>query len=111
MVLMATTRLNTKAISDWQSFHEESRRAFGFPDFYGMNMNAWIDCLTHLNDGDGMSRFHLAKGETLEVEVSDADDFRSRLPEIFDALVDCSSVVNDRNEAAGKSPVLLLNLL
>jgi RNAse (barnase) inhibitor barstar len=43
---MATAPLNTLAISDWQSLHEESRQAFGFPDFYGMNMDAWIDCLT-----------------------------------------------------------------
>jgi hypothetical protein len=30
---MAVAQLNTQAIYDWQSFHEESRRAFGFPDF------------------------------------------------------------------------------
>jgi len=108
---MATVRLDTHAISDWQSFHEESRRAFGFPDFYGMNMNAWIDCLTYLDEGDGMSRFHLAKGETLEIEVSDADNFRSRVPEIFDALVECSSVVNNRHTEEGKPPLLSLSLL
>ena len=106
--MMATARLNTSAISDWQSFHEESCQAFGFPDFYGMNMNAWIDCLTYLDEGDGMSRFHLAEGEGLDIEVSDSEAFRSRLPEIYDALVECSSFVNVRRVEAGKPPVLSL---
>ena len=105
---MATARLNTPAISDWRSFHQECRQVFGFPDFYGMNMNAWIDCLTYLDEGDGMSRFHLAEGETLNIEVSDSGAFKSRLPEIYDALVECSSVVNDRRLEVGKRPVLLL---
>jgi hypothetical protein len=105
---MATVRLNTESISDWQSFHEVCREAFGFPDFYGMNMNAWIDCLTYLDEGDGMSRFHLAEGEMLNIEVSDTKLFNSRLPEIFDALVECSSFVNQRYIEGGKSPVLSL---
>ncbi len=108
---MATARLNTKSISDWQSFHEACREAFGFPDFYGMNMNAWIDCLTYLDEGDGMSRFHLAEGETLHIEVTDTKSFNSRLPEIFDALVECSAFVNHRYIEAGKSPVLSLIFL
>jgi hypothetical protein len=58
-----------------RSFHQTCREAFGFPDFYGMNMNAWIDCLTHLDEGDGMSRFHLASGETLNIEVPDTESF------------------------------------
>jgi RNAse (barnase) inhibitor barstar len=38
-------------ITDWPSFHDVFKQALGFPDFYGRNMNAWIDCLTYLNDG------------------------------------------------------------
>ncbi|HYG82490.1 MAG TPA: barstar family protein [Pyrinomonadaceae bacterium] len=108
---MATARLNTESIFDWQSFHKMCREAFGFPDFYGMNMNAWIDCLTFLNEGDGMSRFHLAEGEMLHIEVSNTKSFNSRLPEIFDALVECSSFVNQRYIEDGKSPMLSLIFL
>jgi len=106
--MMAAVRLNTHAIFDWETFHEESRQALGFPDFYGMNMDAWIDCLTYLDEGDEMSEFHLAEGEMLEIEVSDEEAFKSRLPEIFDALVECSSLVNVRRVEAGKPPVLSL---
>ena len=105
---MPTARLDTAPISDWDSFHTTCREAFGFPDFYGMNMNAWIDCLTYLDEGDGMSRFHLASGETLNIEVTDTESFNSRLPEIFDALVTCTADVNQRHIESGKSPMLAL---
>lgn len=108
---MATIRLDTSRISDWNSFHTTCRETFGFPDFYGMNMNAWIDCLTYLDEGDGMSRFHLAASETLSIEVTGTKSFNSRVPEIFDALVECSAFVNQRYLAAGKSPLLSLVFL
>lgn len=108
---MATARLNTESISGWQSFHQVCREAFGFPAFYGMNMNAWIDCLTYLDEGDGMSRFHLAEGEMLNIEVSDTRAFNFRLPEIFDALVEGSSAVNRRYVETGKRPMLSLIFL
>ena len=108
---MATVRLETSKISNWDSFHAACREAFGFPDFYGMNMNAWIDCLTYLDEGDGMSRFHLALGEKLHIEITDTEMFSSRLPEIFSALIDCSAFVNDRYVAAGKPPALSLVFL
>jgi hypothetical protein len=109
--MMATARLNTNRISDWKSFHEESRQAFGFPDFYGMNMNAWIDCLTYIDEGDGMSRFELGESEMLEIEVSDSEAFKSRLPEIYDALVKSSAFVNFRRVECGDRPVLSLTFL
>ena len=108
---MAEVRLNTKQIKDWKSFHLLCKSEFGFPDFYGTNMNAWIDCLTSIDEGDGMTYFHLAKGETLNIEVSDTEDFNSRLPEIFDALVECSAFVNRRYIDDRKSPVLSLRFL
>lgn len=108
---MATARLNTQSISNWHSFHEVCKQAFGFPDFYGKNMNAWIDCLTYLDEGDGMSRFHLAEGEILSIEIPGAESFNCRLPEIFKALIDCTAAVNRRYLESGRQPVLSLVLL
>ena len=104
---MAKVRLNSKQIKDWKSFHLLCKSKFGFPDFYGTNMNAWIDCLSCLDEEDRMSHFTLEKGELLHIEISDTEDFNSRLPEIFDALVECSAFVNRRCE----SPVLSLVFL
>jgi hypothetical protein len=108
---VANVSLNTKQINDWNSFHLLCKEAFGFPDFYGMNMDAWIDCLTYLDEEDEMSRFLLARGEMLHIEILDTEDFNSRLPELFDALVECSAFVNRRYVEFGKSPVLSLLFL
>jgi hypothetical protein len=108
---MANVRIDTKQITDWESFHQLCKEQFGFPDFYGMNMNAWIDCLTSLDEDDGMSRFHLARGEMLHIEVSDTENFNSRLPEVFVALVECSAFVNRRYIDDKNSPVLSLLFL
>lgn len=78
---MANVKLESKKILDWETFHSVCKEAFGFPDFYGANMDAWIDCLTSLDEGDGMSRFHLAENEQLNIEVVNSADFCSRLPE------------------------------
>jgi Barstar (barnase inhibitor) len=108
---MATVRLDTASICDWNSFHTTCRETFGFPDFYGMNMNAWIDCLTSLDEGDAMSRFHLAPAETLNIEVTETKSFNARVPEIFDALLESSAFVNQRYLVAGKAPLLSLIFL
>jgi hypothetical protein len=41
-------------IHDWDTFHDTFAQALGFPDFYGRNMDAWIDCLTYADEDDGM---------------------------------------------------------
>ena len=95
---MAEVCLNTEDVGDWDSFHRKCKEVLGFPDFYGENMDAWIDCLSYLDEGDGMSRFHLAKNEMLLIEITDTKRFNQRVPEIFDALVECSAFVNFRYE-------------
>ena len=47
---MPRALLNGNAITDWTSFHEQCRRAFGFPEFYANTMDAWVDCLSYLRD-------------------------------------------------------------
>jgi RNAse (barnase) inhibitor barstar len=91
---MASARLETRRIVDWGTFHDACAATFGFPDFYGRNLDAWIDCLTYLDVG--MSRFDLPPGEVLTIEVMCFDGFRSRVPEIAEALVECAAFVNRR---------------
>lgn len=67
--------------------------------------------MSSLDEDDGMTRFNLAEGEVLNVEVSATESFNRRLPEIFDALVECSAFVNQRYIGDGKAPVLSLLFL
>ena len=73
-------------------------------------MDAWIDCLTYLDEGDGMSRFTLAAGETLCIEVRDAESFGDRMPEQALALMTATAAVNQRYIEGGKPPMLMLLL-
>jgi hypothetical protein len=90
-------RIDADRIVDWASFHEVFAEAFGFPSFYGKNMNAWIDCLSYLDDpGAGMTSIHAEKGCVLPVVVEHASEFKTRCPEQFSALVECTGFVNWR---------------
>lgn len=54
-----------------EDFHNEMKVLFGFPDFYGKNINAFIDCLTSLRyPEDGMTSLTLEKDEVLLLEVN-----------------------------------------
>lgn len=94
---MATVRIETKRIVDWPTFHQVFQEALGFPDFYGRNMDAWIDCLSCLGDGDGMTRFSLQNEEMLSLQIEDTTDFVTRLPELFLKMVQCAAFVNARS--------------
>src|SRR4051795_9854184 len=105
---MAYARLDGKAITDWETFHNACAVAFGFPEFYGRNMNTWIDCLTYINEGDGLSRFALQADELLLVEIEHCGCLNERVPDIFDALVTSVAVVNQRLSDVGDRPRLAL---
>ena len=108
MTLQAA-RVQTKSITDWDSFHSVFAETMGFPSFYGRNMDAWIDCMTGFDDG--MTRFTVAPGELFHLEIADAADFQRRVPEIFQAFIECAAFVNSRRIERGEPPVLALILL
>ena len=109
---MATkiVRIDCASIADWHTFHDVFAKAFGFPALYGRNMDAWIDCLTYLDDSDaGMTRIHVSKGETLSLVLDNAGDFKNRCPKQFQTLVECAAFVNWRRVEGGESPVLAVS--
>ncbi|NMM25932.1 MAG: barstar family protein [Glaciimonas sp.] len=108
---MPTVSLNGEAITNWEAFHNESQRMFGFPDFYGRNMNAWVDCMSYLRDDDNMSLFRLKPDEVLRIEVQHADFLRKQAPEILDDLTFCIEAINERYADYGEKPALELILL
>jgi len=107
---MPSARLNGEIITDWDSFHTECAQVFGFPEFYGRNMNAWIDCLSYLRDEDGMSKFRLQENEVLNMEVLHSEKLRQRAPEIIEELEFCVTAINERYEDYGEKPALKLTL-
>jgi hypothetical protein len=106
----AKVKLHCQNIRDWQSFHEEFARVFGFPDFYGKNMNAWIDCLTSLDvPEDGMSSIHCEPGSVLTLELANVKQFADRCPDQYKALLEGTAFVNWRRIEGGGISVLTLS--
>lgn len=107
---MASAELNGGAILGWDTFHSECRQAFGFPEFYGNTMDAWVDCLSYLRDEDGMTKFRLKPNEVLEIVVKDAAAMRERVPDLLEEMAFCIAGINERYEDYGEKPALALVL-
>ena len=107
---MVLVQIDTRVIKDWKSFHDTFSETFGFPDYYSRNMNAWIDCMTYLNDPQVVDTVVKAKaGEIVVLQLDHVKDFRERCSELYDAIIECSAFVNWRQIEVGKDPVLALS--
>ena len=103
-------KLDTSRITDWETFHDVFSETFGFPAFYGRNMNAWIDCMTYLTDPDAaMTTVHALPGGVVALQLQNVDKFALCCPELYEAIVECSSFVNWRRIELGELPVLALS--
>lgn len=101
--------LDCRRIHDWGSFHHVFAEVFGFPDFYGRNMSAWIDCMADLDDsGTGMTRITVPSGAVLTLRLESVDDFATRCREQYVALLECTAFVNFRRIGQGQNAVLAL---
>ncbi len=107
---MATAELDGAVIDGWESFHAESRKAFGFPDSYSNTIDGWVDCLSYLRDADGMSKFHLKPNEMLEIVIKDSTLLRAKAPDLLEEVTFCVAGINERYEDYGEKPALALVL-
>jgi barstar (barnase inhibitor) len=104
---VATITLPSSEIIDRKTFHVVCQRVFGFPEYYGHNWNAWIDCMSCLDDPEeGMSSVVLKAGELLLVTIPDAEDLMKRAPEVVSSLIECTAIVNRRFLERGGSPLI-----
>ena len=109
--IMERVKIDCSQIRNWDSFHDTFKSVFGFPEFYGRNMDAWIDCMTCLDDpGAGMSARTCKAGDFVLLELDHAGDLKTKCPDIFSALLECSGFVNYRRIETGEPPVLILSL-
>jgi len=78
----------------------------GFPECYGRNMNAWIDCMGSSNMPlDGMSKIHCIPPDVITLHFEDIKRLYDRCPDIYDSLIECAAFVNWRRTSAGENPV------
>ncbi len=99
----------TSGIVDWDTFHDVFDATLGFPQFYGRNMNAWIDCLSNADDANsGLVANPVSSGDLLTLSIIDAAEFKQRCPDQFETLIECAAFVNYRRRAVGDGPILAL---
>jgi len=107
---MRLVKLDTRRITDWDTFHDVFTEVFGFPAFYGRNMAAWVDCMTCLDDPSAeLSRVHAPPGGVVVLELEHVDGFASRCPEQYETLVECAAFVNWRKIENGQPALLALS--
>ncbi|MBJ9665648.1 barstar family protein [Burkholderia gladioli] len=106
---MTNVLTDTAKITDWPSFHRVFSQIFGFPSFYGNNMDALVDCLSYLDEAE-MTSLHVKPGETLAIQLGAVVSFRRRCPDLFEALQDPCAFVNwRRTREHGAALVALSN--
>jgi len=89
--------IDFKKIVDWNSFHEIFKKIMGFPDFYGKNNNAWIDCMSYIDDKEaGMSEITITPGRNLEIVILGTECGAKNCPKVFLGFMELVADVNQR---------------
>ncbi|MBA8904082.1 MULTISPECIES: barstar family protein [unclassified Phyllobacterium] len=105
-----TIRIDCSNIFDEDSFHSVFAATFGFPAFYGRNMDAWVDCMTSLDEpDDGMTTVTVERGGIVVLQLDAIAQMRDRCRRTYDDLLECSAFVNWRRMQSGLKPVLCLS--
>lgn len=73
-------------------------------------MNAWIDCMSELDDAEaGMTAIHAKPGEVVVLQLDHVSDFSMRCPELYEGIVEGAAFVNWRRIETGQNAVLALS--
>ncbi|MCM0340387.1 barstar family protein [Bacteroides fragilis] len=103
MVKKITLDLKNQTIED---FHKEIKQKLGFPDFYGANVNALIDCMSSMRfPEERMSNITLDKDEILIIECKGLS--QSNIVVLNNFLISIEHV-NQRELKRGNSPSIYL---
>ena len=80
---------------------------FGFSPGYGKNLDALVDCLTHLDDPKAaMSRVQVLPGQLVLLAIEHADGLTRQAAEQVKSLVDVTAFVNWRRLEKKQLPIL-----
>ncbi|HEX9826670.1 MAG TPA: barstar family protein [Flavobacteriaceae bacterium] len=93
---MKTFKIDGKKVTDWNTFHSEFKTKLNFPDYYGENMNAWIDCVDEMTE----------KPTLLQIENGKV--MKEKVPELLNAILECGAFVNYRKIELGEQPNLII---
>ena len=96
---MKHVTIDLEEITDWDSFHDVFKRKLNFPDYYGRNLDAWIDCMGDVGES----------GDVLHLRLEGMKELKARNFEIYEALHECAAFVNYQLTENGEEPVLAVS--
>ena len=93
---MVSVSIELEKIVDWPSFHQEFQAKMGFPDFYGANLYAWMDCMSDLSRPGltAMTNVLVPIGEPLALELKNLETWKTQYPELFQGFLEAVGFVN-----------------
>ena len=100
-------RIDARRLTDSAGLHAAMNEAFGFGPSYGHNLDALVDCLTHLDDAKAaMSRVQLFPGQVLLLVIDHvAGAPKSAMPHVK-SLTDVAAFVNWRRLEKKQPPII-----
>ena len=88
-----------------KELNKTMKELLGFPDFYGMNWDAMIDCLSYMRyPHEQMTELTLEEDETLIIYCKNLPKAKFDIP-IF---IDVTDAVNEKEMNDGHSPQIFL---
>ncbi len=100
--------IDFKEITELSDLHEKLKVELGFPDFYGMNVNALIDCLQSMRfPEEGMSNVVLGEEEVLTLELKNFSNAKMLL---LNSLLVAVEAVNQREMDRNRKHSIVLYL-
>lgn len=104
---MPLVEIDGSQLATWDSFHETFAAVFGFPAYYGQNMDAWIDCMSSLDrPGDGMSTIHCEPPDVVAIQIVNVEAVPR---DIWCTMLESAAFVNGRRAEFGEPCVLAIS--
>jgi hypothetical protein len=102
-------RIDARRLTDPAALHAVLDEALGFAPGYGKNLDALVDCLTHLDDpAAAMTRVQVFPGQVLLVVIEHARGLTMPAAAQLKSLADAVAFVNWRRWEAKQPPVIAL---
>lgn len=95
---MKRVKIDSSKLNNWKNFHNEFSEKFEFPDYYGRNMDAWIDCMDDLVE------------ELTIIDLGDCRSLKENNSEILKAILEYSAYVNFRKLEEKIEPTLVVSM-
>ncbi len=98
--------VDLSGVESRDQLHSVLKKCLGFPDFYGANFNALIDCMSSFRyPEDEMTTIVLQEDEVLLMEIQ---NFTPEMKDFVTIIVYAVQAVNDRQRSRGRIPSVIL---